>query len=108
MGGTKLMPVIVGGGSTVNTAVKALTPTLAEAATVTGVAAATGLVATLKLATVAPAGTITLAGTEAAAGLLLVSETVVPPAGAAAFKNTAVLTGVPPATLDCALPPPKL
>src|SRR5262249_18889469 len=53
-------------------------------------------------------GTITLAGIEAAAGLLLVSETVVPPTGAAAFRNTAVLTSVPPATLDWALPPPKL
>ena len=53
-----------------------------------------------------PAGTVTDAGTDAAAGLELESATVIPPAGAAAFKASVRVVGVPPAmTFDETLKP---
>ena len=65
----------------------------------TEVEAVTGLVATVKFALVAPAGTVTIAGTMATAVLLLESASAVPPAGAAVFRVTVPVEGVPPVTL---------
>ena len=57
------------------------------AVSVTGVATSTGAKATVKVATSLPAGTVTLAGTDAA-GLLLLSDTTAPPAGAGPVRST--------------------
>jgi hypothetical protein len=62
------------------------------------VGAVTELVVTVKLALLAPAGTVTLAGT-AVAPELSDSDTVAPPLGAAALKDTIPVAALPPATL---------
>src|SRR5947209_1383240 len=70
---------------------------------VTGVMAATGFVATgksvgMKLTWVAPSGTLTLDGTVTA-GLVLVSVTTVPPAGAGSVRvTTPLIVSQPPMT----------
>ena|SRR5438477_85133 len=60
----------------------------------------TALVAAVNVALVAPAGTMTVAGTVAMAALLLASETVLPPAGAGAFKLAVPVEDDPPTTLE--------
>lgn len=55
-------------------------------------------VVTVKVAEVAPAATVTLAGTVARV-LLLVSEMVAPPAGAALLSFTVPVEGEPPTTV---------
>jgi hypothetical protein len=67
---------------------------------VTVVAAETALVEIANTAFDAPSGTVTLAGTAATALLLLESETVAPPAGAAPESVTTPWEAEPPATLD--------
>jgi hypothetical protein len=59
----------------------------------------TVVVATLKVVELAPAGTVTLAGTIAFVGLLLVSVTTRPPAGAAFVKVTVPTEFDPPTTV---------
>ena len=54
---------------------------------------------TVKVVLVAPAGTVTVDGTVAAPGWLLVSDTTVPPDGAALGSVTVPVAGLPPATL---------
>jgi len=71
-------------------------PRVAESWTVV---APDGNVVIVKLALVAPAGTVTLAGTLAALGRLLVNDTTLPPAGAAAGSVTVPVDGLPPVTL---------
>jgi len=65
---------------------------------VTDVLLATGLVLTVNVPVVAPPATVTLAGTVAAAVLLLLSVTTVPPVGAGPFSVTVPVDGVPPVT----------
>src|SRR4051794_25469188 len=60
----------------------------------------TELVVTVKIALLAPADTVTLAGTCAAAVLLLLSDTVAPPLGAAPLNVTVPVDELPPVTLD--------
>jgi len=86
------------GGCTVKVPV-AVTP-LYVAEIVTGVLAATAVVVMVNAGdTVAPPATVTEAGTAAAAGLLLVSVTTVPPVGAGAFNVTVFkVVDVPPKT----------
>src|SRR5206468_647827 len=72
---------------------------LLEAVIVTPVATVTDWVATVNVALVAPAATVTLAGTVAAAVLLLVSVTSVPPVGATAVKVTVPVAEAGPTTL---------
>src|ERR671935_110541 len=62
------------------------------------VSAVTALVVMLNVALVAPAATVTLAGTDAA-GLLLVSVTCWPPAGAGPFSVTVPVAEAPPVKL---------
>jgi hypothetical protein len=64
----------------------------------TRVYADTEFVLTVKLALVAPAGTVTLDGTVATAGLLLMSVTTAPPAGAGPLKLTRPSAEEPPRT----------
>jgi hypothetical protein len=66
---------------------------------VTGVSAATGLVVTVNVAVVAPAATVTFAGNWAAAALLLVRLTTVPPAGAGPLSVTVPVVAPPPSTV---------
>jgi hypothetical protein len=66
---------------------------------VTEVTLATVLVVTENVALVAPAATVTLAGTCAAVVLLLDSDTLAPPVGAAALNVTVPVDEVPPVTL---------
>jgi hypothetical protein len=66
---------------------------------VTEVTLATVLVVTENVALVAPAATVTLAGTCAAVVLLLDSDTLAPPVGAAALNVTVTVDEVPPVTL---------
>ena len=67
---------------------------------VTGVDAATVDVDTENVAVVAPAATMTVAGTAAIAPLLLESDTVAPPDGAAAVSVTVPVDEVPPTGED--------
>jgi hypothetical protein len=60
---------------------------------------ATALVATVNVAVVDPAATVTLAGTCAAVVLLLVSDMLAPPAGAAPLSVTVPVDELPPVTL---------
>ena len=57
------------------------------------------VVATLKFTVLAPAGTVTLGGTFARAGLLLVSVTTNPPAGAALLNVMVPAEFEPPTTV---------
>jgi hypothetical protein len=66
---------------------------------VTEVTLATALVATVNVAVVDPAETLTLAGTCAAAVLLLDSDTLAPPVGAAPLSVTVPVDELPPVTL---------
>ena len=59
----------------------------------------TDSVVTVKVLEVDPAGTVTLAGTVAAAVLLLVRSTVMPPVGASAERVTVPVEEVPPVTV---------
>jgi len=63
------------------------------------IAAFLGRVDTMKSALVTPAATVTLGGTVATDVLLLPSATTAPPAGAAAFRVTVPVEGLPPSTL---------
>jgi hypothetical protein len=83
------------GGVTVKDAVT-LIPEY-EAVIVTAVWDATGIVVTVKAAVELPAGTVTAEGTVAAA-LLLLSDTLVPPAGAGPARVTVPEEDVPPVT----------
>jgi hypothetical protein len=56
-------------------------------------------VVTVKVAVVPPAATVTLPGTVAREGLLLVSATTAPPAGATELKVTVPVEEAPPTTL---------
>ena len=67
---------------------------------VTTVEEPTGLVLTGKVAVVPPAGTVTLAGTLATPGLVLESDTTVPPLGAGALSVAVPVEELPPVTLD--------
>ena len=60
---------------------------------------ALGNVVIVKVVLVEPAGTVTVDGTLAAPGWLLVSDTTVPPDGAALGSVTVPVAGLPPATL---------
>jgi hypothetical protein len=66
---------------------------------VTEVTLATAFVVTENVALVAPAATVTFAGTCAAVVLLLVSDTLAPPVGAAPLNVTVPVDDVPPVTL---------
>jgi hypothetical protein len=66
---------------------------------VTGVDDDTADVVTVNVRLVLPAATATLAGTVAAAGLLLDSDTTVPPDGAALVSVTVPCELLPPVTL---------
>lgn len=73
-----------------------------EASIVTVAFALVGLLVSVKTDCDAPSGTVTFAGTGKTDGLLLLKVTVVPPAGALAFRTTAAVTGPPP-TIDDAI-----
>ena len=73
-----------------------------EASIVTVVFALVGLLESVKTDCDAPSGTVTFAGTGNTDGLLLLKLTVVPLAGALAFRTTAAVTGAPP-TIDEAI-----
>src|SRR5712692_9145721 len=66
---------------------------------VTGVDAVTDVVLTANVAVVAPAATGTVAGTVAAAVLLLPSDTLAPPDGAALVNVAVPCAAKPPTTL---------
>ena len=66
---------------------------------VTEVTAATELVVTVKVAEVEPPETVTLAGTCAAVVLLLDSETLAPPVGAASLSVNVPVDEAPQVTL---------
>jgi hypothetical protein len=66
--------------------------------TVTDVALATAVVVTVKVLVVVPAATVILAG-SAAAELLSDRVTVIPPEGAAPFRDTVPVEELPPTTL---------
>lgn len=87
-----------GGGDTVNTALRLAPPD--EPLIVTGVDPVTDVVPTANVAVVAPAATVTLAGTVAAAVLLLPSDTLAPPDGAALVSVTVPRELLPPTTVD--------
>lgn len=71
-----------------------------EAEIVLEVEVETTTVVTVNVALVAPAETVTVAGTVAAAVLLDVRVTDIPPAGAAPLSVTVPVEGDPPATVD--------
>ncbi|HEV3485118.1 MAG TPA: hypothetical protein VG106_06905, partial [Vicinamibacterales bacterium] len=60
----------------------------------------TAVVEMVKLAPLLPAGTVTLAGTVATPGLLLESDTITPPDGAAVVSVTVPCEELPPTTVD--------
>ena len=66
---------------------------------VTALSRLTELVASVTVFDVAPAGIVTVAGTWTRLALLLVSETVVPAAGAGALIVTVASNGNPPTML---------
>ncbi len=66
---------------------------------VTVVRAEGALVVTVNVALVNPAATVTLAGTCATVVLLLDSETLAPPLGAALLKVTLPVAELPPVTI---------
>jgi hypothetical protein len=84
------------GGLTVSMA--ALLRPLYVAVIVTEVAVVTVLLVAVKVAVLAPAATLIEAGTVAAAVLLLVSVTTIPPVGAAPFKVIVPVLFAPPIT----------
>ena len=86
------------GGVTVRTAVRVAPPY--DAVIVTEVELVTAEVEIPATVDVPPSGTVAVAGTEATAGLLLDSETVAPPGGAAPDSTKAACAPLPPVTLD--------
>src|ERR1041385_897713 len=82
-----------GAGLTFNTAVCVTWPAVAEIAAKSG--AATVCDVTVNVVLVLPAGTVTFGGTVAAATLLLLTPTAVPPAGAAPVSVTVAVALVP-------------
>jgi hypothetical protein len=93
---TEISPLGGGGtGFTVRLAGLVTPPYTAEI--VTAVEFDTETVVTVNVALALPAGTVTLAGTVAAE-LLLDSDTIVPPAGAAPLSVTVPVEGFPPTT----------
>jgi hypothetical protein len=90
---------VVDGGGTGVTMSEAVRARFALCAViVTEVDAETGVVEAVKAVEVAPAATVTLPGTFAAA-LLLASDTIMPPAGAALVNLTVPVDDAPPTTL---------
>ena len=73
-------------------------PAVAE--TVTEVLDEPGDVLRMNVAELPPAATVTLAGTLATEGLLLVSATTVPPAGAGPLRVTAPVEELPAFTVE--------
>jgi hypothetical protein len=92
-----LKPRVHVGTSTVSVALADWPP--AEAPIVLVVLVGTPMEVTVKVAVVAPAGTVTVAGTVAAAVLLDVNATDIPPVGAALPRVTIPVEGVPPTTV---------
>lgn len=84
-------------GFTCRVAVFAAVPRLAVI--VTELETATGTVWTLNVALLAPDGTVTPDGTVATEGLLLLSETEIPPLGAAPVSFTVPVEPAPPTTV---------
>jgi hypothetical protein len=84
------------GAETLNTALRLAPP--AAPVMVADVDEVTDTVVTVKVALVAPSATATLPGTVAAAGLLLLSVTTAPPAGAALVSATVPCELLPPTT----------
>src|SRR5262245_12335267 len=84
-------------GDTVSVAILVRPPNVAEM--VTDVDAVTVLVVTVNVVLLLPAGTVTLGRTVTAVVLLLSSETLAPPVGAAALNVTVPCEEVPPVTL---------
>lgn len=85
------------GGMTVRNVVTVV-PTGAVAEIVANAGAATGLVVTVNEAPEEPAATKTLAGTLAIPGLVLARAMLTPPMGAALFKTSVHVAGLPPVT----------
>src|SRR5262249_10109252 len=85
------------GGSTASVAERDAPPDAAEI--VTTVARLTGLVDIVKLAVADPAATRPLTGTVAAAALVLLSVTTVPPVAAVELRITVPVDALPPGTV---------
>ena len=88
---------VAAAGVTVRLAVRIAEPWLAEIVTV--VEAVTAWVVAVKIAVAFPALTVTVAGTVTAAGLLLMSPILMPPAGAGALSVRVPVELLPPVTL---------
>src|SRR5208283_5994736 len=96
--GLKLTEEIVIAGTTVTFPVTMVVPVVAV--TVTGVVLATAPAVTIKVWLLMPTGTTTFKGTGSAPGLLLVSPTVSPPAGAGASIVTVPVVICPETTVE--------